>query len=104
MRSRRSPHALVIALAMTVAARGAAGQGAGSGSAPAAPALPSSNEIPEWTAGPAKFAVTPFENYVPNGKSMEWIVAEAPFEIAEKTEAVLGLDPVGAPLYVPGEQ
>ena len=38
-----------------------------------------------------------------NGHALDWIVAEAPFELAEKTETVLGLDPVGGPLYVPGE-
>ncbi len=60
--------------------------------------------MPEWSPGPATFAVTPFENHVPNGKALEWIVAELPFEIAEKTEDVLGLEPIGAPLYVTGEQ
>ena len=40
--------------------------------------------VPEPVPGPAVFAVTPFENHVPNGKSFEWIVAEAPFEIAAK--------------------
>jgi tetratricopeptide (TPR) repeat protein len=65
---------------------------------------PPSLTIPDWTKGPAKVAVTPFENHVTNGKSLEWVVAEAPFEIAEKSENVLGLDAVNAPLYVPGER
>src|SRR5262249_33745973 len=43
-----------------------------------------------------------FENHVVKGTALEWIVAEAPLEIAEKTESVLGLDPLGGPLYVPG--
>lgn len=60
-------------------------------------------DIPDWSPGPATVAVTPFENHVVNGKSFEWMVAETPFEIAEKSEAVLGLDATGAPLYVPGE-
>jgi tetratricopeptide (TPR) repeat protein len=67
-----------------------------------AEAKPSANAVPDYTAGPQRIAVSPFENHVTNGKSLEWIVAEAPFEIAEKAENVLDLEPVGAPLYVPG--
>ena len=67
-------------------------------------AKPSATAVPDHTAGPPKIAVTPFENHIPNGKSFEWIVAEAPFEIAEKSENVLDLEAVGAPLYVPGER
>src|SRR5436309_1799245 len=51
----------------------------------------SEGDVPDWQAGPAKFAVTPFENHVPNGRALDWIVAEAPFELAEKTEGGLGL-------------
>jgi tetratricopeptide (TPR) repeat protein len=65
---------------------------------------PSANAVPDYAVGPAKIAVTPFENHVPNGKSLEWVVAEAPFEIAAKSETVLELEAVGAPLYVPGER
>src|SRR5262245_25637023 len=83
MRSWRRPHVLVV-LAL-LAGRAAA------------------EDIPPWAPGPATFAVTPFENHVARGSALEWIIAEAPFEIAEKTEAVLGLDPIGGPLYVPGE-
>ncbi|MBV8763210.1 MAG: tetratricopeptide repeat protein [Deltaproteobacteria bacterium] len=60
-------------------------------------------DIPDWQPGPPTVAVTPFENHVANGKSLEWIIAEAPFEIAEKSQGVLGLDATGAPLFVPGE-
>ncbi len=60
--------------------------------------------VPDFAPGPAKVAVTPFENHVANGKSLEWIVAEAPFEIAEKSENVLGLEAALPPLYVPGER
>ena len=67
-------------------------------------AKPSPNAVPDYVPGPPKVAVTPFENHVPNGKSLEWIVAEAPFEIAEKSENVLDLEAVNAPLYVPGER
>jgi tetratricopeptide (TPR) repeat protein len=59
--------------------------------------------VPDYAPGPARVAVTPFENHVPNGVSMEWLVAEAPFEIAEKTETVLGLEAIGSPLYVGGD-
>src|SRR5439155_26006292 len=44
--------------------------------------------------------VTPFENHVPNGRAPDWMIAGTPFEIAEKTEGVLGLDPLGGPLFV----
>lgn len=47
------------------------------------------------------FAVTPFENHVANGRALDWITVEAPFELAEKTQDVLGLDPSGSPLFVP---
>src|SRR5690348_1134106 len=61
------------------------------------------NDLPAWVPGPAKVAVTPFENHVGNGRALDWIIAEAPFEMAEKLGSVLGLDPVGDPLYVAGE-
>ena len=59
--------------------------------------------VPDWTAGPAVVAVTPFENHIVNGKSFEWLVAEAPFEMAMKTEAAFGLDLANPPLWVAGE-
>ena len=85
MRIGRWPHVVAIA----VAAVGAAS------SADAA--------VPDWSAGPATVAVTPFENHVPNGASMQWIVAEAPFECAEKSEGALGLEAADPPLYVGGD-
>lgn len=60
--------------------------------------------VPDWAPGPHRVVVTAFENHVTNGKSLEWIVAEAPFEIAEKAENVLGLEAALPPLYVPGER
>src|SRR5690242_197999 len=100
MGSRRWPHVLVVALVIAGAWHVAAGQGparsgsgSGSGSAPApAPVPVQSHQLPDWAPGPPSFAVTPFENHVPNGKALEWMVAGAPFEIAEKSESVLGLD------------
>lgn len=86
MRSRRLAHAFVVIAAVggTAAAQETA-------------------DIPPWTNGPAKVAVTPFENHVVNGKSLEWMVAGTPFEIAEKSEGVLGLDAIDPPFFVPGE-
>ena len=84
MRPRPWPHVLVLLWTGVAAAQG--------------------HVVPDYATGPAKLAVTPFENHVTNGKSLEWIVAEAPFEIAEKAETVLGLEATGAPLYVPGER
>jgi len=60
--------------------------------------------IPSWQPGPPRIAVTAFENHVVNGKSVDWIIAEAPFEIAEKAENVLGLEAALPPLYVAGER
>lgn len=112
MRSRRLPHVfvcLVFVAATSGAQPGPPPDDDRDGEPPpvaasAEPDKPSPNAVPDDTPGPAKFAVTPFENHVPNGRSLEWIVAEAPFEIAAKTENVLELDAVGGPLYVPGER
>lgn len=57
--------------------------------------------VPDHANSPPVFAVTPFENHVANGRALDWIATEAPFEIAEKTQDVLGLDPSGSPLFVP---
>ncbi len=62
-----------------------------------------SADVPAWQPSPARFAVTPLENHT-TGKTLDWIVAEAPFEIAEKTEGLLGLEPAGGSLYVGGTQ
>ena len=74
----------------------AAGSDSGSGPPPKAAGASAveSSDVPAWQPGPARFAVTPLENHT-GGKTLDWIVAEAPFEIAEKTEAVLGLEPAG---------
>ncbi|HEY5920239.1 MAG TPA: tetratricopeptide repeat protein, partial [Kofleriaceae bacterium] len=114
MRSRRWPHVFAcMALSAVVAAAEPAPAPAPAPDIDEPPvaakaavndAKPSATAVPDYTTGPAKFAVTPFENHVPNGKSLEWVVAEAPFEIAAKSENVLGLEAMGAPLYVPGER
>lgn len=57
--------------------------------------------VPDHAAGPPAFAVTPFQNRVPNGRALDWIAIEAPFEIAEKTQGVLGLAATDSPLFVP---
>ena len=106
MRSRRWPHVLAC-VALCAATSGA--QPEPDDSPPATPASPDDatpprTAVPDPVPGPPTFAVTPFENHVPGGKSMDWIVAEAPFEIAAKSENVLELEAVGGPLYVPGER
>ena len=58
-----------------------------------------STDVPAWTPPPPRFAVAPFENRA-NVRAFDWLVAEAPFEISEKTEGVLGLEPTGGPLHV----
>jgi len=82
MRLRRSAHVVACVVLATASAAAAA--------------------VPDWTTGPQTVAVTPFENHVPKGVSWQWLVAEAPFEIAEKSETVLGLEAIDPPLYVGG--
>ena len=55
--------------------------------------------MPAWRPPPVRFAVTPFDNRS-GVKAFDWLVDGAPFEISEKTEAVLGLEPTGGPLHV----
>jgi tetratricopeptide (TPR) repeat protein len=48
---------------------------------------------------PPKLAVAPFENHS-TVDAMQWMVAAAPFEIAEKSEQALKLEPAYGPLVV----
>jgi tetratricopeptide (TPR) repeat protein len=57
--------------------------------------------VPPWAPAPPRFAVAPFENRA-NVRAFDWLIAGAPFEASEKTEAVLGLEPTGGPLHVGG--
>jgi len=66
---------------------------------PAGSSTVESADVPEWTPPPRRFAVVPFENRS-NVRAFDWLVAGAPFEISEKVEAVLGLEPTGGPLHV----
>jgi len=78
--------------------------GPGSGSAvlkPAGSSAVESSDVPDWQPSPARFAVAPFQNHS-NVRAYDWLIAGAPFEIAEKTEDVLGLEPTGGPLRVGG--
>ncbi len=75
-------------------------KGVGSGApTPAGSSTVESNDVPPLAPSPARFAVTPFYNHS-EAKAWDWLVAGAPFEIAEKTEEVLGLEPTGGPLRV----
>ncbi|MBS1119651.1 MAG: Tetratricopeptide 2 repeat protein [Deltaproteobacteria bacterium] len=80
-----------------------AGSGSGSGSAikPAGSSAVESSDVPPWQPSPARFAVSPFENHA-NVRAFDWLVAGAPFEISEKTEDVLGLEPTGGTFHVGG--
>jgi len=60
-----------------------------------------SSDVPPLATSPARFAVTPFINHS-GARAWDWLVAGVPFEIAEKTEDVLGLEPTGGPLRVGG--
>lgn len=134
MRSRRSLHATALAAAVVAgfAAAGAAAPAGGRAVAPGSPgpAAPKppvvkppapprppaakppksagssaieSVDVPAWTEPPRRFAVAPFENRS-NVRAFDWLIAGAPFEIAEKTEAVLGFEPTGGPLQVAGQE
>jgi tetratricopeptide (TPR) repeat protein len=68
---------------------------------PAGSSAVESNDVPPLSPSPARFAVAPFYNHS-EAKAWDWLVAGAPFEIAEKTEDVLDLEPTGGPLHVSG--
>jgi Flp pilus assembly protein TadD len=68
---------------------------------PAGSSSVESSDVPPWQPPPARFAVAPFENRS-NLKVLDWLIAGAPFEISQKTEAVLGLEPTGGRLHVGG--
>ena len=121
MRSRRWLHATPMGAALAVAvgvASGAPGPAVAPPHAPvtAAPgtAKPAgapkpaggpvveSVDVPPWAPAPPRFAVAPFENRA-NVRAFDWLIAGAPFEISEKTEAALGLEPTGGPLHVAGQ-
>lgn len=55
---------------------------------------------PLATTTPLRFAVAPFANHS-GAKALDWLVAGAPFELAEKTEALLHLMPAYDALVVP---
>ncbi len=67
--------------------------------AAAGPPVEVSGDVPPLRASPPRFAIAPFQNQS-SAKTLDWICAGAPFEIDEKTEAVLGLAPTGGPRVV----
>ncbi len=66
---------------------------------PAGSSAVESSDVPTVTASPPRFAVAPFENRA-NVRAFDWYQWGAPFEIAEKTEGVLGLESTGGALFV----
>jgi Flp pilus assembly protein TadD len=68
---------------------------------PAGSSAVESSDVPPWRPPPARFAVVPFENRS-GVRAFDWLVAGAPFEISQKTEAALGLEPTGGALHVGG--
>ncbi|HSK00104.1 MAG TPA: tetratricopeptide repeat protein [Kofleriaceae bacterium] len=67
---------------------------------PAAGASPApAGDVPDHQPSPPRFAVAPFENRS-GARTLDWLIAAAPFEISEKTEDVLGLEPTGGALHV----
>ncbi len=114
MRSWRRSHVAALLAVVAMAAAAIAqpaevpGPSAGSAEIPQLTARPAgsspieSSDIPDLRRGPERFAVVPFENHS-GVRAFDWLVAGAPFEIAEKTEGVLGLEASGGPLYVGAE-
>ncbi len=117
MGSSRRSHVLLHA-ALVIGAAGVASGVASGGPDPAPPdpdtggqsadeATPAgsspveSSDVPDLATAPQHFAVTPFVNRSTT-RSFDWLIAGVPFEIAEKTEEVLGLEPTGGPLRVGG--
>ncbi len=112
MRLWRPLHATALAV-LVVGATIAPGVGAQPAAtlpaeAPAAPVQPAgsspveSSDIPGYRPSPARFAVAKFENRS-GVRAFDWLVAGAPFEIAEKTEDIYGLEPTGGALHVTGD-
>ncbi len=110
MRSWRRAHAIVavavVATATMAIAQPAEVPQAGTADTaqtakPAGSSPVESADLPELAALPPRFAVAPFENHS-GVRAFDWLIAGAPFEIAEKTEGVLGLESTGGPLYVTG--
>lgn len=104
MRSGRRLHAAAIAVGVAVVF----------GRAPQAPGAPAraleparaqaqleagAGDVPDVQPSPPRFAVAPFENRA-DVRALDWLIAGAPFEISQKTEDVLGLEPTGGPLHV----
>jgi tetratricopeptide (TPR) repeat protein len=58
-------------------------------------------DVPAWAPAPPRFVVAAFENRA-GVRAFDWLIAGAPFEVSEKTEAVLGLEPTGGALHVGG--
>ena len=86
---------------------GSAGSGSAASAAvvakPAGSSAVESSDIPPWKTSPPRFAVAPFENES-GVRAFDWLVAGAPFEISQKTEDVLGLEPTGGTLHVGGDR
>jgi Flp pilus assembly protein TadD len=59
-------------------------------------------DVPDLQPSPPRFAVAPFEN-ISDARTLDWVIAGTPFEISEKIEDVLGLEPTGGSLHVGGE-
>lgn len=75
---------------------------AGGSGVPVGPALQETTTVPPFRPSPPRFAVAKFDNQS-GARAYDWLVAEAPFEISEKTEALLGLQPTGGALHVTEE-
>ena len=77
-------------------------EGTAEGSAaprPAGSSAVESNDVPDVSPSPPRFAVAPFENHA-SVRAFDWYQWGAPFEIAEKVEGVLGLESTGGGLFV----
>lgn len=101
MRSSGRAHLVACVVAAAGVAVAQPAPGGGSGAPPAASGPVASGSIPPVAPSPARFAVAPFENRA-RVRAFDWLVAGAAFEVASKTEDVLGLAATGGPLFVGG--
>lgn len=86
---------------LVVASPGAGAQPRPAPPRPAGSSAVESSDVPAWRPPPPRFAVVPFENRS-GVRAFDWLIAGAPFEISQKTEAALGLEPTGGALHVGG--
>jgi len=97
---RRTVVVVAIGAAASALAQPQAGSAAEAGSGEAPREVVATDAVPDLPdVAPDRFAVMAFENHTPY-ESLDYLVAGAPFALAEKVEDALGLQPAYGPLIV----